>query len=543
MDEVNLDLDDMDHAFRQDNNYISRTQSTERMAPSVFYRKVVQDWQERNMKRLEEMSQSSPNLCHVPYLQRPPRPGRAPPSSRFGRDLPRAPVRRSQTMLESRLREKMSLHDEVNTTSTDTLPPLPPPRTRVRFASTRSLAPSRSLPMSHRKIEPTYFDPMTEKAELATDGLYWKPFSWKSGRCRSLTEIYVRKCANREQPVESSLSYKLTSKYCAPPRPPPLEGRGDEPLYSTIHRLNQYRPLDVESVSEDYELNNGNNYLQKRPLPTPPLPPRLRRKFRSRSGSPSSPLPAYHSNHEAQTFIRSVSPFGIPVRDVCVNTSSENLSTMAEKEVQTSFEDIPGEDCHSSDSDTAKADNSHRSTNQGNDLCSENQGDQTAPGNEKAAQSEDNLGKNRSVQDDQSKTSASVYYDAEGCDTDMDVFTELDSYSEATVTSSQFYSLADQSDSINRSNMEASKDQKPLSSPKLPANRASGARNSLDQNAALNSSQFAQRDVRETSAKEGDDSEDEMMGSGRTSQTEIRACIQRRTIGGRGGSFNSDEDW
>ncbi|XP_074596945.1 uncharacterized protein LOC141852014 isoform X2 [Brevipalpus obovatus] len=624
MDEI--ELEDLDRAFRDSESYISRAQSHDRIPPHIFYRKVIQDWQERNLRRLDDLmiSQSSPNLSpsHIPYLFKPPRPGRAHPSSmsvhyqpqhhpqptrhhHHQQQQPRAPVRRSATTLTRRICDRYPAKN-FNMSSQDTLPPLPPPRSRGRLASTRSLASSARSPcFGRRKLETDYFNPTLDKADLATDALYWKPFSWKTGRCRSLTEIYVRKRAGENQSqqqqqqqqqcspssaVEKSLGYRLTTKYCAPPRPPPLGSRNvthDEPLYSMINRTGYgtSRSIGREhllasdgTIYVEYD-GDRDNYIQKRPLPTPPLPPRSRRRIESMS----TMSPRVSSASEGtRTFIRSVSPLGIPVRDVCVDTSDDSLIKMCEKEVQTSFEDDISADnrndlLHHQRSNTLDSDSltpvpgsghnllngtpshQHRShfdqifgTIGASGIAGSGDGDHIGP-EEAQIRGEGERGEYMRS-DNEDATGNTTYYDANGCDTDLDTFADLNSYSEATLTSDQFHSLADPSEVAGIGNPTRSMVSSSASASMVtaasnlfrmdvdqPVQRRSGARGSLDQNAAINTAFLGTREYR----NQGYDSDqDDLLEPRRVSQLEIRNCIQHRARGGRDDSMdNSDVEW
>ena len=71
----------------------------------------------------------------------------------------------------------------------DGLPPKAPLRKRLTVSSYLSGS-NFSL---HRRLNSDYFNPNTDKSQQATDPLFWKPFSYKTNRVRSLTELYVRK--------------------------------------------------------------------------------------------------------------------------------------------------------------------------------------------------------------------------------------------------------------------------------------------------------------------------------------------------------------
>lgn len=281
------------------------------------------------------------------------------------------------------------------------LGPVAPPRTKRKRSSSdqhkvKKLGPSdRSASVSRLQsnirdhpLEP--FNRSSDRSCQATNPLFWKPFSWKTGRCRSLTELYLEKrtiiYANQEVAFENSLRYRLTNQYCTPriperplgplpltpkdSRPPicpvrrnninrrphdltsPTSGASDsstEPIYASIRRY------DSNNTPKSYSSSSAATVRRRRtpnffrapfipglPRPTPsgayalsssdvppPLPPKPDNLMRFRNTSSSS---------------RSMSPvtlgsIGSFRRDASVSTDNISTKTL-EKEVQTSLEDV-----------------------------------------------------------------------------------------------------------------------------------------------------------------------------------------------------------
>jgi hypothetical protein len=196
------------------------------------------------------------------------------------------------------------------------LPPIAPPRRRLSTAAYLSGS-KRSL---HRPINVDYFRPDVDRAQQAVDALFWKPFSWKCGRCRSLTELYVRKqqmtSADQVRAFEGSQTFKLTSQYCAPKRPPPPPRSSSRlmcpssldqwPITTNGLHHNDYdeeeadddRPTDPSAAEssrlpahlllpphESYcSVSSGHSPRAPSspdlpPIPPPPIPPRMRASF------------------------------------------------------------------------------------------------------------------------------------------------------------------------------------------------------------------------------------------------------------------------
>ena len=120
----------------------------------------------------------------------------------------------------------------------------------------------------HRRINSEYFNPSTDKGELATDALVWRPFSFKTNRVRSLTELYVRKSqspSGSQDGLQQRNIDKLYQIYCTPKRPPlPVRmkrtqpaGRdqqsGPESLVSEpAYRPAVYHPKAQQMAAKDY---------------------------------------------------------------------------------------------------------------------------------------------------------------------------------------------------------------------------------------------------------------------------------------------------
>lgn len=175
----------------------------------------------------------------------------------------------------------------------DGLPPKAPLRKRLTVSSYLSGS-NFSL---HRRLNSDYFNPNTDKSQQATDPLFWKPFSYKTNRVRSLTELYVRKNQSPSNSTPDHLDRRideLNQIYCMPKRPPlpvrykkrqllQTHNKSQEPIY---HRLSSNQL-------------NSNNYLKPN---------------------------QYTNLHEVYT-----------VRDAIVGP---NITSYGEKEIQTSLEDF-----------------------------------------------------------------------------------------------------------------------------------------------------------------------------------------------------------
>ena len=231
------------------------------------------------------------------------------------------------------------------------------------------------------KLVIEYFNRQNDNTMKATNPLFWKPFSWKTGRCRSLTELYLQKrtiiYANQEVAFENSLRYRLTNQYCTPKvperpfssnrdgRPPicPNRKRSDlrrqttgvilsgnqsdtstEPIYATV--VKKYN----SSISSG---QSTGTVRRKRTNASRPIPPVPRSSFSSNQsdGDPPPPLPPKPDNlfrfRQTSSSSRSMSPanlggsFGSLIRTRDASVSTDNVSSRTlEKEVQTSLEDV-----------------------------------------------------------------------------------------------------------------------------------------------------------------------------------------------------------
>lgn len=164
----------------------------------------------------------------------------------------------------------------------------------------------------HRRINSEYFNPSTDKSELATDALVWRPFSFKTNRVRSLTELYVRKNDARQSPTGSKADSlqqrnidKLYQIYCTPKRPPlPVRYKKRNKPNSTVKApLSEpaYHPVERQSTGNQQA---GKDYLK-----------------------PHNQFTNQFTNlHEVYT-----------VRDAIVGP---NIASYGEKEIQTSLEDF-----------------------------------------------------------------------------------------------------------------------------------------------------------------------------------------------------------
>lgn len=116
----------------------------------------------------------------------------------------------------------------------------------------------------HRKLNASYFSSRTglDKTEQATDPLFWKPFSYKTGRVRSLTELYLRK---NQSPLNSNpdhLQNKLNEIYCMPKRPPlPVRYKKRQLNINNNDKTNE-SSLNESFSESNYQQANESNYLK-----------------------------------------------------------------------------------------------------------------------------------------------------------------------------------------------------------------------------------------------------------------------------------------
>lgn len=498
---------------------------------NVFYRMVVKKWQQNNEKRMNLISQSSPNLrsfkpqydnlsissklSHPPM--RPPLPLRRLSHHKNDMIAPTPRMRktnRSVVTLDYDHYEFIDDDDDLISNryksvssflSAKSLPPtpLPPPRLRKSQLSLNksSTVSTKSVIESTRRFNLDYLNKSSDKADLATDGLYWRPFSWKTGRCRSLTELYLNK---RTSDLENSLRYRLITQYCVPRRPPlpslpSAKPRVEEPLYSYIDRRNE-KPITKAEPTHF----NANQIIQNRPLPLPPIPPRDRSSLQKRS---ASPYRVYRYNIDnigvnGGPFIRAKTPTkSVQMKDASVSTTEDDLLNQSklwfsEKQVQTSFDRDRVEDNRKLTTDDDDDDLTPRASECGGKNCDVNS---------KAA---DDV-----KSDPKDETSSKLdYQDAPEYDTDLDNFTDLDSLS-TDITSNAFQSIIDDQ---NVATNEAQKT--PSLSSGGSTDRPDDINNMNDDNMML----FG-------NAMDDDDDDDFVNSMRRSTQREIRECIERKS--------------
>ncbi len=143
------------------------------------------------------------------------------------------------------------------------------------------------------------------------DALYWRPFTWKSRRCRSMTELDVR----QKPKIEVKPNYENLASV-RPPRPPPPSG-------SNLSLKNKL--TDISQLYASVHKGSHKIDVSKRPLPPPPVPPR------PKCISVSTNSTSVGSLTPVTTRSGSPSP---TTRDVSVSTKDNGLIQVCEKETQ-----------------------------------------------------------------------------------------------------------------------------------------------------------------------------------------------------------------
>ena len=274
---------------------ISRTPSKpQRVPPNIYYHNIRLNYKPK--RRFVHLK-----ARHVDVLDTYDRP--KPPLPVVNGRLQSRRIRGLNTETQNRVQLKNDLNTERNRCVARNVLPLKEITTNAIY--NKGVIPT--PPPRRRRLA------SVNRSQTIDQRLEWRPFSWKTRRCRSMTELGCRQRADTptKPPNRQNIGPKLTvdskGRPAVRPSRPPLP-TGSILFSKRFHSDNYHIYPSIKGVAN----SKPSSVFADRPLPPPPVPPRPK-------GADLSRMQCHQK----------------AVRDVCVSTSDNGLAVeMCEKQTQ-----------------------------------------------------------------------------------------------------------------------------------------------------------------------------------------------------------------